>query len=169
MNSIINELNANSHIIVWTLVTFSLLLVILGKWGWPAILGALEAREKSIQDSLEGARKARDEAERLLQEHRKVVADTEAQIRAMMDEARKDARVLKEDIEHKAQEEAAKIRERSIRDIEQAKHGAVVALRTESIRLSALMASKVLGRKVEAADQGRLLEECLKELEGVRG
>ncbi|MGE4158402.1 MAG: F0F1 ATP synthase subunit B [Planctomycetota bacterium] len=165
----IDQLHTHSHIIAWTFITFGIVVALLGKFVWPAILGALEAREKAIQDDLDGARKARDEAERLLEEHKRVVAGTEAQVRAMMDEARKDARVLKEDIEKKAQEEASKIRERTLRDIELAREAAVATLRSESIRLSALMASKVLGRKVESTDQDRLLEECLTELGSQRG
>ena len=60
--------------IFWTLVTFILMLAILGRYAWRPLLGAVEAREKSIEDTLGQARHEREEAEGLLEEHRELVA-----------------------------------------------------------------------------------------------
>lgn len=164
MNDIINQLNTSSHIIVWTLITFFLLLIILGKWGWPAILGALEAREQGIQDDLDEARRQREEAEKLLLEHKKLMTEADDKIRALVDEAKRDADVLRADIESKARAEAEAHRERTLRDIELAKDAAIGSLREESVSLSILMASKILDREVTVADRKALVQEGLKGL-----
>ena len=164
MDKLIDEIAAGSHIIVWMLITFFLLLVILGKWGWPAILGALEARENGIQNDLDEARNAHEKAQSLLEEHKALMANTDEQIRAIVDEAKRDAQVIKDEIEGKAKEESEKIRERTLRDIELAKDAAIGSLREESVHLATSIASKLVSREITADDHKTLLDECLKEI-----
>src|SRR4030095_13919943 len=57
----------------WTSLTFLILVVLLGRFAWKPLLGALEAREKSISGTLEHARKDRESAEALLAEHRQLL------------------------------------------------------------------------------------------------
>jgi F-type H+-transporting ATPase subunit b len=164
MDKIINDLNTNSHIMVWFFITFVALLIILGKWGWPAIIGALEAREKGIQDDLDEAREGRDEVRQLLEEHKSLMAGTDDKIRAIVDEAKRDAVVIKDEIEAKAKEEAELIRQRSLKDIELAKDAAIGSLREESVHLATNIASKLISREITATDHKALVEESLKEL-----
>ncbi len=63
----------------WTWLIFIVLLLVLRKWAWGPILGALEAREKRIQDTLDGAARDRDEAKALLEEQRQALAETRDQ------------------------------------------------------------------------------------------
>src|SRR6266699_2141472 len=64
----------NTGLIFWTLVVFGILLALLWKLGWPALLKAVEERERRIQQQLEEAERARAEAARLLEEHKRLVA-----------------------------------------------------------------------------------------------
>ena len=68
-------LSADPGLIVWTIVTFLLLLGILWKFAWNPILGALDAREQAILDALDVAVRLQAEDEDLLQEHHKRLAD----------------------------------------------------------------------------------------------
>src|SRR5213076_799475 len=54
----------NTGLIFWTLVVFGILLALLWKLGWPALLKAVEERERRIQQQLEEAERARAEAAR---------------------------------------------------------------------------------------------------------
>ena len=45
-------LEINPGLIIWTLVTFVLLVFTLGKFAWKPIVNALHEREQSIADSL---------------------------------------------------------------------------------------------------------------------
>jgi F-type H+-transporting ATPase subunit b len=168
MDKLINEIFANNYIIVWTLITFGILLFVLGKFGWPAILAALEARENGIRDDIDTARRQREEAESLLNEHKKLMAEADEKVRALVDEAKRDAQVLQSEMQKKTQEESQVIRERALRDIELAKNAAIGSLREESVNLSVLMASKILSREVKAEDHKQLIDDCLKDVAGER-
>jgi F-type H+-transporting ATPase subunit b len=64
-------LDMNPGLILWTILTFILLLVILRAVAWKPLLGALTAREESIRTSLQDAENAQQEARRLLEENRR--------------------------------------------------------------------------------------------------
>src|SRR6266850_5093353 len=64
----------NTGLIFWTIVVFGILLALLWKLGWPSLLKAVEERERRIQQQLEEAERARAEAARLFEEHRKTIA-----------------------------------------------------------------------------------------------
>src|SRR5256885_1254307 len=73
----------NTGLIFWTLVVFGILLALLWKLGWPALLKAVEERERRIQQQLEEAERARAEAARLLEEHKRLVAAARADAHGM--------------------------------------------------------------------------------------
>lgn len=62
----------------WQLILFILLLFVLRKFAWKPILGAVEEREKSIEDSLASAEKARAEMERLQSNNERILAEAHA-------------------------------------------------------------------------------------------
>src|SRR6266480_4961365 len=68
----------NTGLIFWTIIVFGILLALLWKLGWPALLKAVEERERRIQQQLEEAERARAEAARLLEEHKRLVAAARA-------------------------------------------------------------------------------------------
>jgi F-type H+-transporting ATPase subunit b len=62
-------LDVNPGLIIWTTVTFVILLYLLKKFAWKPILNSLNERETFIKDSLEKAEKAQQEAEELLKKN----------------------------------------------------------------------------------------------------
>jgi len=162
--NLVDQLHQNSNIIVWTVITFGLAVFILGKFGWPQIIAGLEAREGKIQGDLDSAKQANEDAQKLLKEHKAMMEGTDEKIRAIVDEAKRDALVIKDEIENKAKEESEKIRERSLRDIELAKDAAIGSLREESVHLATTIATKLISREVNAADHKSLVDECLKDI-----
>ena len=72
----------------WTVVVFLLLLLILKKFAYPALLGAVEARERALQEQLDAAERNRAESEALLAEHKKLLAEARMQAHALLVEAR---------------------------------------------------------------------------------
>ena len=67
---------------------------------------ALHQREEHMEHVLLDAERARNESERLLAEHRKQMAAAADQVRALIDEARRDAQATADEIIRKAQAEA---------------------------------------------------------------
>src|SRR2546426_11678517 len=78
----------NTGLIFWTIVVFGVLLALLWKFGWPAILKAVEERERRIQQQLEEAERGRAEAARLLEEQRRTLAAARAEVQEMIAKAK---------------------------------------------------------------------------------
>ncbi len=146
---------------IWTLVVFGLVVFVLGKFAWTPILQGLQQREQFIRTSLEQAKKDREEAEERLREYvdRLTTARTEAT--AIVEEARRDADVVRRRIEEEAGVEAGKIVERAKREIDIARQTAVKELFGVAARLTTDVASKILEREISPADHERLIRESL--------
>src|SRR5918992_2944155 len=81
-------LTVEGGLMIWTIVVFLLLLAILRKFAWPAILGAVEAREQALERQLAEAARDREQAAALLAEHQKLIAEAKSQAHAIIVEAR---------------------------------------------------------------------------------
>src|SRR2546425_9557791 len=75
----------NPGVILWTVVVFLLLLALLWRFGWPAILKSVEDREKRIQQQLDEAERARAEAARLLEEHKQTLGNARGEAQEIID------------------------------------------------------------------------------------
>ena len=88
--------------ILWSLVTFLLVLVVLGKFAWKPILSGLQGREEFIRDSLAQAKKDREEAEARLKEYGQKLETARAEATELVEEGRRDAEAVKQTIEETA-------------------------------------------------------------------
>lgn len=146
---------------LWTLVIFGLVVFVLGKFAWGPILNTLQARETFIRESLETAKRDRDEAEARLREYEERLAQARAEATAIVDEGRRDAVAVKQRIEEDAQREADKRLERAKREIQIATETATKEIYLLSARLATEMAGKVIGRELTPQDHERLIAESL--------
>lgn len=149
---------------IFTLVVFGLLCLILWRFAWPKISEGLAKREETILSARDEAVKARQEAEDLRGKLKAEFAQAHDQIRAMMDEARRDAEVLRAREREAGQKEAAAERDRVKKEIETAKDAALAEIHQRAIQLATLMSSKAIRRQLSIEDQGRLVQESLQEL-----
>src|SRR5918999_531579 len=81
-------LSVEPGLMIWTVVVFVALLLVLRKFAWPALLSAVEAREKALEEQLAEAERNRAEAARLLAQHEKLIAEGRASAHALLAEAR---------------------------------------------------------------------------------
>ena len=149
---------------LWTVIIFVLVLVVLGKYAWGPILSNLQARENFIHESLEKAKRDRDEAEARLKQYEERLAASRAEASAIVDEGRRDADVVKRRIEEDARLEADRIIERARREIQIATDTATKELYTLSARLATEMATRIVGRQLTVQDQERLIAESIEAL-----
>jgi F-type H+-transporting ATPase subunit b len=152
-------------LMVWTLLVFVASMLLLRKFAFPAIRDALDRRVKAIADSIDTAERTKEEAEQLLAEYRERLKEARSQAEEIVTRARRAA----EEAEHEALE-AARARgenliEQSRRDIEAATHRAISEIRDEVTNLTILAAEKVTRKTLDSADQRRLVEEALADLD----
>ena len=157
-------LTINPGLIVWTIVSFVLLLVVLGKFAWGPILKALERREQTIAGALSGAEDARQKAEALLGEQRALLAKAEADGEAVRERARREAEAAVAAMHADGQQKAEALLERAKREIAQEEARAVAAVRGEAARLAIDAASRLIKRNLDSDDNRRLVKEFVDEV-----
>jgi F-type H+-transporting ATPase subunit b len=159
----------NTGLSFWTLIVFAGLLFLLGRFAWGPILAAVEAREKGIQSALDQAAARQAEAEKLLDEHRRQLADARRQAGEILAEGRAAGDRLQKQMEEKARAEAQGIVERARQDIERERDAAIEALRKESVELALAAASRLIYENLDQAKDRRLVERFLDEVAGAPG
>jgi F-type H+-transporting ATPase subunit b len=153
---------------IWTIVTFLVLLTLLAKFAWRPLLEALERRQDSIRKSLDDARQAKQELERLNAESQRILAQARTDADAILSSTRSDANRFRDEMKQKAQAEAAAIVKNAERQIEQETARALQQIRAEAVDLSVTIASKILQRNVSKEDNARLIEETFRQIEAQR-
>jgi F-type H+-transporting ATPase subunit b len=155
----------NVGLMIWTLVVFVISMYILNKVAWPRIAAALDKRQQAIEESIDVAERTRTEADRLLEEYRERLSEARQQADEIVMRARKTA----ENNEAEALAEAKRKREEMMaatrRDIQQETRRAIQEIRNEVADLTVLATEKVTRKTLTDADQKRLVEEALSELD----
>ena len=147
----------------WMLVSFGILVFILGKWGWPMLLKALKNREKAIADSLNAAEKAREEMKMLVAHNEDLLKEAKLQRDEMLRNARLTSDKIVEDARLKATEEADRIVESARENINYEKLIAMHELKNQIASLSIEIAEKLM--KAELSDRQRAENLVRQELE----
>ncbi len=153
---------------LFTIITFLIVLAILGKVVWPKILGALEDRQNKILAEIKAAEDARKQAAAALERYEKSLAEARAEAQQLIEKTKAEQSTLAADLRAKADAELTQLRERAQRDIEAAKKQAVSELYAQAATLATDLAGKILKREINAADQRRLVDESLGQLESTR-
>lgn len=154
----------NTGLMFWTVIIFLVLVAVLTRYAWRPILGALEARERRIQEILDAAVRDRDEAQRLLEEHRRQVAESRNQAQQIVAEGRQAAERVRHDMLEEARRQQEEILERARQEIGREQEAAVAAIRREAVDLSLAAASKLIERKLDTAEDRRFVQEFLGEV-----
>ncbi len=152
------------HNVIWTLLIFLTVVVVLGKFAWGPLLGALQKREAFIRDSLATARKEREEAEKLLAKYVEQINKAREEASAICDEGRRDAEEVRRRIESEARAEADAIVKRAKREIEIAHQDAVKEIYNATAELASRIAGQILTREVSADDHRELVASALEEV-----
>ena len=148
-------------LIFWMTLSFSLVLLILGKFAWPAITKGLKEREQSIDDALRAADKAREEMQLLKFDNEELLRQAKGERDEIMNEARKLRDKIVEEAKGKATVEADKIVESARERIENDKMSAMTDLKNQIAILSIEIAEKILKEELSG---GKKQEELIKKL-----
>ncbi len=159
-----NPLAVDPDLAIWTGVVFLLLFGILSYFAWPQIAAAVDERERRIMENIQAADVKHEEAKRLLAEHEARLATAAGEVRALLDEARRDAEHTKSSIVAEARKAAEDERNRALRDIQRAKEGAIHELAVTSANTAVDLARKVVREKLSADEQNALVRDALGKL-----
>ena len=151
-------------LIFWMTVSFLTVLYILGKFAWKPILAMLGERERTIEDALNEAKKAREE-----------IAAMNASNQDLMREAREEREVLLKEARDIRDHEIATAKERARtegdamlararEDIRNEKNAAITEMKNQVAELSIQVAERILKDKLgDAAAQKALVDKVMTE------
>ena len=142
---------------IWTVVTFGIMVLVVGRFAWKPMLAALDAREQGIQKSIDDAKQQRQEAEALLARHRQQLAEGRRQAQAMMAESREAADRLRKELEEKAREEVRSMLASARREIKRERNAAVEVVRREAVDVALAAASRLLAERMDSERDRRLV------------
>ncbi len=155
----------NVGLMIWTLLVFGISLYILIKAVFPRISKALDERRQTIEVSIETAERTREEAEKILVEYRERLKEARAQSEEILQRARQTAEAHEHEAKEHGNELVALAAKRAERDIEAATKRALDDIRREVADLTIMATEKVTRKTLDDADQKRLVEEALAELD----
>ena len=158
-------LTVDGGLMFWTLVVFGLLLLILKRSAWPVILGAVEERERSLQATLDEAARLSAQAKEDLAQQQKLLAEARGQAATLLAEAKAAAEKDRALATEKARAEAEELLARARREIGAEKDRASAELRREAVELALAAASKLIGQRLESAQDKKIVADYLASLE----
>lgn len=145
-------------------ITFFIFVLFCMKYVWPPILGAMQAREKRIEDGLEAAERADKDLELAQKKAMDQVKEAKQQAAAIIDQANKRANQMVEEAKEQAREEADRIKASAHAEIDQEISQAKEALRGQVATLALAGAEKVLGDSVDANRHAAMLDKLAAQL-----
>mgnify|MGYP003923075489 FL=1 len=153
-------------LIFWTTIVFTLLLVVLKKYAWKPILDSVDKRNKSIEDALKAADKAKEEMASLNVDNKRILAEAKKERDLLLKEAREIKENIISEAKKNATAEADKIIVSAKSQINNDKMKALIELKNHVASLSIEMTEKIL--KSELSDKNKqkeLIEDSLKSSE----
>jgi F-type H+-transporting ATPase subunit b len=152
-------------LMIWTVVAFLVTLFVLKKFAFGPIQQMIDERRERIRRSIEEAEHARNEARRLLEEHRALIGQARGQAEQILAEARKVADAQRQRVKEETEADRQRRLEETKRQIEAETQRALQQIRAEVADLTLIATAKVTGKVLDDADHRRLIEDAIKDLD----
>ena len=152
-------------LMIWTIVCFLVVLFVLKKYAFGPIQQMIDQRRERIEQAIAEADNARDEARKLLEEHRKLIGQAKSESEEILGEARRLADAQRDRVRQETEEDRQRRLDETRRQIDQATAQALGQIRDEVGKLSLLAAEKITRKSLTDADQQRLIDEALAEID----
>ena len=157
-------LDVNPGLIVWTIITFLILLFILKKVAWKPIRTALDKRENDIKDSLEKAQQAKEDAQKILDENQASLAKAEEESKKIIEQSRTYGENLKEQMLKESKDQAKKLIEDAAEEINRKKESAFEELKDQVAKIAVSAAEKIMKQNLDAEKNKHIVDSYLKDV-----
>jgi F-type H+-transporting ATPase subunit b len=157
-------LDVNPGLMIWTVITFVLLLLILKKVAWKPILTALDKRESDIREALAQAEKAKDDAKQILEQNQANLAKAEEESKKIIDQSRAYAETLKEQLIKESKEQAKKIVDDASLEIQRKKDTAFEELKGQIAEIAVSAAEKIIRESLDSQKSKQVIDKYLNDV-----
>ena len=161
-------LRVEPGLLLWTIITFVVLLLILWKAAWKPLVEALDARAEKVRGDIENADRSRQDAEKLLAQHKQMMDNARNEAAKFIADSKAEAEKMKNEIVEKASADAKDVSERARKEINLAKDKALTEIKAEIVTLSTEIAAKIINKNLNPNDQKSLVEETLNKVRTVQ-
>ena len=148
-------------LMIWTIAFFLIVFFILRKYAFGMIQAQLDARREHIEKAIAAADEAKAEAQKLLEEHKKLIGEARGEAESILAEARK----TRESMERRMKEETETERQRRLeetrKEIAAETTRALAQIRAEVAELTLEAASRVVGKTLDAERDRELISEAI--------
>lgn len=152
-------------LIIWQLIIFVLLFLLLSQLAWKPIISSLKERERSIQDALDTAEKARLEMSQLRSDNEKLLKEAREERDRILSEARSVSNRMKDEAQSDAKKTADKIIEDAKAAINIEKQAALKEVKIQVAMFSLDIAEKLMKKNLSSDKaQKDLVESYVKDL-----
>ena len=156
------QLTSPESLIFWTTIIFVVFFILLAKFAWKPILGAVKSREESINNALASAEAARREMQNLTADNERILQEARMERDALLKEARDMKDKMIADSKHEAQLQGERMIEQAKAAIESEKNAAMAELKAQVSSLSLEIAEKLLKEELSNKEaQTKLVEKLL--------
>ena len=147
--------------LVWGSLAFLIVFLLMWKYAFPSVKKGMDARTERIRDSLSTAEQAKTDAQNVLEEYQRQLADARNESNRIIEEARQTAEALRRDLMARAEADAAEVRTRATADIEAAKDRAMEELRSQLTQLTLQLTELVVKRNIDRDANTRLIDDYI--------
>lgn len=161
------QLGIEPKLLLAQVVNFLVIVFVLSKVLYKPLITMLDKRKKEIEAGLHLTEKLREEEEKMQAKRARLLDETRKEGRVIIEEAKKQAKEVEQDLVFQAQSQAEEIVAKGKADVERLHATMQKEIRKEAIDLSVRMAKRLLVSVLSAKDQHTLIEKHIKELESV--
>jgi F-type H+-transporting ATPase subunit b len=150
--------------LLWGGLSFLILLILMWKFAFPAVQKGMTARTQRIRDNLDEAERTKAEAQRILEDYQRQLADAKNESARIIDEARQTAEQMRRDLMVRAEAEVTELRERTRTEVEAAQQRAIADLRSQVSDLAIGAAEVVVQRNLDRETNRALVERFIEQV-----
>ena len=150
--------------LVYAVIAFTILLVLMYWKAFPAVKKAMDSRSDRIRDSLDEAERAKSEANTILEDYKRQLADAKNESARIIEEARQTAEQLRKDLMTRAETEVAEFRTRANEEITAAQGRAVADVQSQIKALAFDAAQIVVQRNLDRETNEALVEQFINQV-----
>ena len=159
-----NPILPEANEIIWGAISFLVLLVLIRKLAWPMLKKGMDARAEKIKATLVEADNAKDEAQAVLDDYRRQLADAKSEAGRIIDEARQAADKIRQDLRKQAETEVAELKTRAQDDISAMATRTMADLRAQVSLLAIELAEKVVEKNLDQDTNRQLIDRFISQM-----
>ncbi len=142
-------------------VAFIVMILVLGRWVYPRVMEAAEARQRQIAEQLAAAERSREEAEARLKDAEGKLQEARGQAAEIIEGAGRSGEQLRAELRARADEEARRITDNARREIEAERRKVIDSVRAEVADLVVAATERVVGETLDDQRHRKLIESAI--------